>query len=69
MIAAFVITKKDNPSKGDTRVVNAEDWINENLMVIDAQDPYTNDTWPIEKENWQIAWWLNENFEPPFATD
>ncbi|MFZ5988637.1 MAG: hypothetical protein ACOYWZ_16140 [Bacillota bacterium] len=65
MVSSIVILKKDTQDR-QTLIVKAEDWLNPDMYLIDAQDPYTNDTWPIEKDKYEIGWPLDENYEPNY---
>ena len=48
-------------------IVNPADWLNEKIYLMDGQDPYTNDTTPILKEDYKYGWYLDENQEPKYT--
>jgi hypothetical protein len=64
MISAIVIIGKRNKP---TLIVRAEDWLNPNMYQIDAQDPYTEDTYVILKSDYKIGWILDEYGEANYS--
>ena len=65
MVSAIVIIAKRQPQY--TYIVKAEEWINPDMYVIDAQDPYTGDTAVIKKSQFKIGWVIDENGEANYS--
>jgi hypothetical protein len=56
--AILVINKRDPKLRYFVRV---EDWVNDNLYVIDADMPFTGDTMPILKSEYMAGGIIDEN--------
>jgi hypothetical protein len=65
MVSAIVIIAKRQPQH--TFIVKAEDWLNPEMYVIDAQDPYTGDIAAIDKSNYKVDWVIDENGEVNYS--
>jgi hypothetical protein len=65
MVSAIVIIAKKQPQF--TVIVKAEDWLNSEMYVIDAQDPYTGAIVVIYKSNYKVGWVIDENGEANFS--
>ena len=59
MIQALLVLNKRNPKL--RYFVRVEDWVNDNLFIIDAQIPFTGDTDVIVKDNYAVGGAIDES--------
>jgi hypothetical protein len=64
MVSALIISQKGNARR--RYIVRAEDWLNPEIYLIDAQIPYLGDTDVIQKSEYEISGFLDESGDEGF---